>query len=291
MRAQARIALILALAASAPAPARADDAPARDGRRSQEIVFGEIPEHSAADAPFGISAKATSGLPVAWVVVSGPAVADGGKLRLTGSPGLVIVRASQAGNAAFQPARDAERAFSVRPKPSAPEFTAQPSAQEATVGGVILISVGVSGEPQPALQWRKDGTPIPGATGRTYSVPQSGSNDAGAYDVVAKNASGTAISDRVSVGIEKRIQFVSFFAPNGPLAAGQSVTLSASASSGLPVQFEVSSGVASISGTTITAQPGTVTVRATQKGDSEYQAAEPVTQTLVFGAAPGSGRY
>jgi hypothetical protein len=290
-RIRARIALLLALVSASPGAARADDAPPQDGRRSQQIVFAEIPEHSAADAPFDVPAKATSGLPVAWVVVSGPAVADGGKLRLTGSPGLVIVRASQAGNPGFLPAKDAERAFNVRPKPSAPEFTAQPVAQDATAGGTILITVGVSGEPEPALQWRKDGNPIAGATGRTYSVPQPGPTDAGTYDVVATNAFGTATSDRVSVGIEKRSQIVSFQAPSGQLQAGQPVTLSASATSGLPVQFEVTSGVAFITGSTLTAQPGAVTVRATQQGNSEYQAADPVTQNLFFGAAPGSGHY
>ena len=39
MRGLARFALLLALAAVAPASARASDAPAQDGRRTQEIVF------------------------------------------------------------------------------------------------------------------------------------------------------------------------------------------------------------------------------------------------------------
>jgi hypothetical protein len=278
---------LLALAAMLPASARADDSSAQDGRRKQEIILGEIPEHSAADAPFNISVKSTSGLPVTFVVVSGPAVLDGGKLRLTGSPGLVIVRASQAGNAVVQPARDAERAFTVRSKPSAPEFTEQPVAQDATVGAAILISVGVSGEPAPALQWRKDGTAITGATGRTLSIPQPGPTDAGSYDVVATNASGSTTSQRVSVGVDKRTQFISFQAPGGPLQAGQPVTLSASASSGLPVQFEVASGAGVITGSTLTAQSTSVTIQAVQPGNSEYQAATPVSQTLTFGSIPG----
>jgi hypothetical protein len=282
-----RTVLLVALAPLAPAASRADDAPSQDGRRRQEIIFNEIPEHSAVDAPFDVSVKATSGLKVTWDVVSGPAVLDAGKLRLTGSPGLVIVRASQAGNAVFQPAKDAERAFNVRPKPAAPQFTQQPVALDAPSGGAILISVEVSGEPAPSLQWRKDGNAIGGATGRTLSIPQSGPNDAGSYDVVATSASGTATSQRISVGIEKRIQFVSFQAPSGQLQAGQTVTLSASASSGLPVQFDVTSGIGFITGTTLAAQSGTVTVRASQPGNSEYQAASPVSQTLVFGSLPG----
>lgn len=278
---------VLLVALAVPAVSRADDAPAQDGRRRQEIILNEIPEHLATDAPFDLPVKSTSGLAVSWTVVSGPAVLDGGKLRLTGSPGLVVVRASQAGNAVFQPAKDAERAFNVRPKAAAPQFTEQPVAQDATVGGTVLISVEVSGEPAPTLQWRKDGTSIAGATGRTLSIPQSGSNDTGSYDVVAKNAVGTATSQRVTLGVERRIQFISFQAPGGQLQAGQAVTLSASASSGLPVQFEVASGVGFVTGSTLTAQSGTVTIRATQAGNSEYQAASPVSQTLIFGSLPG----
>jgi Immunoglobulin I-set domain len=287
MRGLPRIALLIALAATFLPFSRAADAPAQDGRKNQQILFSEIPEHSAADAPFALTAKATSGLKVEFVLISGPAVLDGSNLRLTGSSGLVIVRAFQTGNAAFLPAKDAERAFNVQAKPSAPRFTEQPVALDASVGGAVLLTVEVSGEPAPTLQWRKNGTPIPEATGRALSIPQSGPNDAGTYDVVATNSSGTAISQRVNLGVEKRSQFISFQVPSGQLQAGQMVTLFANASSGLPVEFEVASGVAVITGSTITAQAGSVTVRATQAGNSEYEAASPVSQTLIFGPVPG----
>jgi large repetitive protein len=287
MRGSPQIALLIALAAALAPLSRAADTPAQDGRRGQQIIFAEIPEHSAADAPFSISAKATSGLRVEFVLISGPAVLDGGNLRLTGSPGLVVVRAFQAGNAVFLPAKDAERAFNVRAKPAAPRFTEQPVAMDATVGGMVLISVEVSGEPAPTLQWRKNGTPIAEATDRTLSIPRSVANDAGTYDVVATNPLGTAISQRVGLGVEKHTQFISFQVPSSQLQAGQMVTLFANASSGLPVQFEVASGIAVITGSTITAQAGSVTVRATQTGNSEYEAASPVSQTLIFGSIPG----
>jgi hypothetical protein len=287
MRGLDRFTLLLALAAAAPMAARASDAPAADGRRAQQIVFAEIPEHSAADRPFIITARATSGLPVALAVISGPAVLDGKQLRLTGEPGLVIVRASQAGDPAFQPARDAERAFAVRAVPSPPRITAQPASTGARVGEPVLLSVEVSGEPAPALQWRKDGTPIQGATGAALAINRAAPSDTGLYDVVASNASGSAVSEPARVEVGKRAQLISFPAPVGPLLAGQPVMLNASSSSGLPVQLEVSSGNAYLSGSTLTAQAGMVVVRASQQGDSETQAAEPVTQTLVFLAPAG----
>jgi hypothetical protein len=160
-----------------------------------------------------------------------------------------------------------------------------------SVGESVLLSVEVSGEPAPTLQWRREGAPIQGATGAALAIPRAAPSDAGLYDVVASNASGSAASQRARVEVGKRIQFISFQAPLGPLYAGQTVTLTASASSGLPVQFEVSSGSGFLTGSTLTAQSGSVVVRAVQPGDSDTRAAEPVTQTLNFGPAPGAGRY
>ena len=79
-RTRTRLALLVALAAFLAPSARAADEPPQDGRRRQEIAFAEIPSHTAADAPFAVAATATSGLPVALQVVSGPAVLEKGKL-------------------------------------------------------------------------------------------------------------------------------------------------------------------------------------------------------------------
>ena len=72
------------------------------------------------------------------------------------------------------------------------------------------MSVAVSGEPAPSLQWRKDGSPIEGATGRSLEIAQASPTDAGTYDVMASNPSGAAISQRVTVVVGKRTQFISF---------------------------------------------------------------------------------
>jgi hypothetical protein len=273
---------LAALAALAPR-ARADDA-----RKKQEIIFPELKARTVDDAPFLLVAKATSGLPVAFQVISGPAVLDGKKISLTGAPGLVIIRASQEGNPAFAPAVDAERVLVVNSRPAAPKIVLQPAGASVAIGEPVVLTVGVSGEPEPALQWRKDGSPIAGAQARSFSIPAASQSDAGSYDVLASNSAGRAASARALVSVGKRRQTISFQAP-GNTVAGQPVTLSAFASSGLPVQFSVSSGVAMLSGGILTAQAGTVTVEATQQGDSTYEAAAPVTQTLTF--APNSALH
>ena len=49
------------------------------------------------DGPFEVGASASSGLPVAYEVLSGPATVVENKVTLTGG-GTVVLRASQAGN-------------------------------------------------------------------------------------------------------------------------------------------------------------------------------------------------
>jgi len=70
----------------------------------QAISFPQIPNHLTTDQPFTISATATSGLPVSFEVLSGPATLDGSAVTLTGAEGQVSIRATQPGNGTFDPA-------------------------------------------------------------------------------------------------------------------------------------------------------------------------------------------
>jgi hypothetical protein len=275
------------LAALAWAACLAPGAAAQDGARKQEIVMGELPTRTVDDPPFEIAARATSGLPVAIQIVAGPAVLDGKKVKLTGVPGLVIVRASQPGDAAWLPARDAERAFTVRPRPAAPAIMSGPAGREATIGDRVLLTVEASGEPPPGFQWRKDAIPISGATGRELEIATAALADSGTYDVVASNALGAATSAGARLTVSKRHQSIIFLASTAAVPAGQPVSLNASATSGLPVHFVVASGMATLSGETLTSPGGTVIVQAEQTGDAAFEAATPVTQTFVFTPALG----
>jgi hypothetical protein len=63
-------------------------------------------------------------------------------------------------------------------------------------------------------------------------------------------------------------------------------TISATASSGLPVSFAVTSGPATVSGSTVTVTGvGTVTIQATQSGNTTYSAATPVSQSFTVSKA------
>ena len=84
---------------------------------NQTIGFNSIPDQFTNAAPITLNATATSGLPVSYNVVSGPATISGNVLSLTGATGTVTVQASQTGNAQFNPAPNANRSFTVTEPP------------------------------------------------------------------------------------------------------------------------------------------------------------------------------
>jgi hypothetical protein len=70
-------------------------------------------------------------------------------------------------------------------------------------------------------------------------------------------------------------------------AAGTTITLTASATSGLAVSFtSITPGVCAVSGTTATLpNPGTCTIQASQTGNANYTAATPVSQSFSVSSA------
>ncbi len=72
-------------------------------KTTQTITFEPIADKTFGAAPFTLSAKASSGLPVTFSVVSGPATIKGNTITLTGI-GKVMVKVSQAGNETYAPA-------------------------------------------------------------------------------------------------------------------------------------------------------------------------------------------
>ena len=82
------------------------------GLAAQFIDFAEISDQLAYNDPITLEASATSGLPVTFEVIQGPATIDGNILTFTGEDGLVKVRASQPGDGTqWQPAPAVTRSF------------------------------------------------------------------------------------------------------------------------------------------------------------------------------------
>src|SRR5207244_12006408 len=85
-----------------------------DVKASQTITFGTLSDKSVTEAPFAVSATASSGLAVTFSIVSGPASISGSTVTLTGATGTVAVRASQAGNGTYNAAGTVDQSFAVK---------------------------------------------------------------------------------------------------------------------------------------------------------------------------------
>ena len=104
---------------------------------SQTITFGTLTNHMYGDAPITLGASASSGLPVSFSILSGPASLAGNVLTITGA-GTVSVRATQAGNPTFA-ATNVDQSFTVNPV----ALTVGANPQSKTYG-----------DADPALTWQ-----------------------------------------------------------------------------------------------------------------------------------------
>ncbi|HND60968.1 MAG TPA: immunoglobulin domain-containing protein [Opitutaceae bacterium] len=82
------------------------------GKTPQTITFNGVADVTYGSKAPTVTATASSGLAPTFSIVSGPASISGGVLTITGA-GTVVVRASQAGDATFDPAPDVDRSFTV----------------------------------------------------------------------------------------------------------------------------------------------------------------------------------
>ena len=82
---------------------------------SQAITFPVIGNRQTTDLPFTLAATATSGLAVAYTVVAGNASATigGSTVTLTGTAGVVTIKATQSGNGSFSAATPVYQTFVV----------------------------------------------------------------------------------------------------------------------------------------------------------------------------------
>jgi uncharacterized repeat protein (TIGR02543 family) len=81
-------------------------------KTAQTLTFPAPTDQPVAGPPLTLNATVSSGLPVSYSVVGGPAVLAGNQLLITG-PGAVTVQASQLGDGVYLPAASVTRTFNA----------------------------------------------------------------------------------------------------------------------------------------------------------------------------------
>jgi hypothetical protein len=102
--------------AATPYVMAADNVLVTTPRADQVITFAPPATQTYGVAPFTPDAAASSGLPVAFSIVSGPATVSNNLIHVT-AVGTVTVKATQVGNANYNPAPSVTQSFAVGPAP------------------------------------------------------------------------------------------------------------------------------------------------------------------------------
>jgi hypothetical protein len=248
-------------------------------KSDQTITFTAISDKIYGDAPFAISATASSALSVSFVVTAGPATLSGNTLTLTGA-GSVSIRADQSGNDGFNPAQSVTHSFTVAKAAQTITFN--------TLGGKTYgdaaFTVSASSSSGLAISFSIVSGPAT-ISGSTVTITGAGSVAVRASQAGDANYNAAAVVDQ-SFTVAKAAQTITFSTLAGKTYGDPPFTVSASSSSGLAISFSIVSGPATISGSTVTITGvGSVTVRASQAGDANYNAAAVVDQSFTVAKA------
>ena len=238
---------------------------------SQAITFGALPVKNFSDVSFALSATASSGLAVSYTSGNSSVASISGSTVTIIGAGAAVISATQTGNANYAAAT-----------PVSQTLTVNQATATVTLGGLSAIYDGT------AKQATVTTTPSGLATTVTYNGGAALPVNAGSYAVAATvsnanyfgSASGTLVISQPS-------QTISFGALAAKTFGAAPFTLTATASSGLPVSYSSgNTAVATTSGSSVTiVGAGTAVITATQAGNSNYAAATPVSQTLTVSKA------
>ena len=219
-----------------------------------------------------------------------------------------MIDANQAGNGTYAAAAQKTQTLTIKRNPQTITFGTAPSGPLVGASGSVSASAS-SGLPV-TLTVASSSSAVCSIAGGSSTSPATVSYDAAGSCVIDANQAGNgtyaaAAQKTQTLTIKRNPQTITFgTAPSGPLV-GASGSVSASASSGLPVTLTVassSSAVCSIAGGSSTS-PATVSydaagscvIDANQAGNGTYAAAAQKTQTLTikrnpqtitFGTAP-----
>ena len=260
----------------------------------QQIEFdATLPAPAYVGRTLTVSATATSGLPVTLSAGGGSNVCKltGSALKLR-SAGVCTLEARQAGNARYK-GRRIESSFDVVRAAQTISFVGSAPA-DAVVG-----SATGSRRARPR-RWRSPSRALtPDVC--TPSGPNAWTIGVGSCTIEANQAGNDAFEPAAPVQLAfevlepdpgPRSQTVAFTstAPSGSLVGGAVYSVSATASSGLPVDLSVdaaSAGVCAITGNLVTfSGEGTCTISAEQAGGHGFLAAPKASQSFLVARSP-----
>jgi hypothetical protein len=256
-------------------------------KASQTISFAGPGNKTLLQSPVTVSATATSGLPVAFASNTAAICSTGGTNGATVTllaAGTCSITATQPGSAIYNAATAITRTFAVTKANQTITFGAL-TAKTMAQSPVNVAATASSGLTVAFTTTTPTVCSSGGANGATITLVGPGTCNVRANQPGdAVYAAATAINRAFTV--TKVAQTITFATLANRSLAQSPFTVSATASSGLPVTFTTSTPTictaGGANGATITlVKTGTCTVRANQPGDTIYGAAPVVVRSFV----------
>ena len=249
-------------------------------KASQTITFGALASKAFGDSSFSLSATASSGLGVTYAS-SNTAVAtvSGSTVTIVGA-GSTTITASQAGNTNYNAATNVPQTLTVGKSNQSITFGTLASK---TFGDASFSLTGTASSGL-GVTYASSNTAVATVSGSTVTIVGAGSTTITASQVGNTNYNAaTNVPQTLTVG--KSNQTITFGALASKTFGDASFSLTGTASSGLGVTYTSSNtAVATVSGSTVTiVGAGSTTITASQTGNTNYNAATNVPQTLTVG--------
>jgi hypothetical protein len=260
---------------------------------AQTIEFTTTAPAGAAigGAAYEVAASATSGLPVTFAI----AAASSGVCSLAGTsvsfqaPGNCTINANQAGDANWAAAPQAQQSFAVGQGAQTIAFTSTAPVDATVNGATYAVSATATSGLPVTLAIDAASSSVCALAGGTVSFTGAGTcvinaNQAGnANWAAAPQAQQTFAVSRAS----QTITYTST-APAAATVGGPTYTVTATATSGLPVTFAIdaaSSAICSLAGSTVSfTGNGVCTINANQAGNATWNPAPQAQQFVAVGA-------
>lgn len=245
----------------------------------QSINFPAMSDIPYPFTPINLNVTADSGLAVNLTLLSGNATLTGNSLKIN-EPSTISISAKQPGNQGYLPATEVIRTFNVTqldqlldfPAISDTPFSNTPLTLAATVNSGLPITFTLITGP---------GT----ITGDSLQL-----TDTGTFTIEASQAGSVIYKPATTVQrifqVLKGSQTIDFTSVGAKQYLDPAVTLSATATSGLPVTLNLVSGPGTLNGSILSINgAGNIVVEATQGGDSKFDPAATVSQTIAVSKA------
>jgi len=244
----------------------------------QSITFTPITGTQYAATTIGLSATASSGLTVSFASATPAVCSVSGTTASLLTPGTCVIHATQAGNTFYLAAPLVSQDFTVTKAPQTISFPAITATQYAA-STLPLSATASSGLPVSLATTTPAVCTLSGTTASLLvqgtciiQATQTGNATYAAAPMVQQN-----------IVVHLAAQTITFPAPTATQYALTEVTLTATASSGLPITYSsISPSICTVSGSTASLlAPGICYIHAAQAGNTVYSVAPLVTQSFL----------